>query len=431
MKSDDLRINVYGDSLESWAIAACLAQSDFKTSICKGPESEVSIKVNQTYSEPNLDLLIDDMLSSGKLSMKQTLFNKANIHWIVYKGKSLDQLLKFILLLCDNSIPQKIIITTNLGVGTHDFISSNIQQTAINESFSLCHELITIPTFIREGSAIKDFYSPPLLLIGTDSIEAKNTATYLLEKTFEKAGNTRLLSGSEVEVVNNAVSAFLAMRVSFVNELANLIEEQQLSFSAIIEAMSCDPRFGNIYNQAGCGFGGIALEQSVSNIQDLFKNSESGSLMMKATLDINNDQKDILFRKFWQFYNSDISGKRVVIWGASFRANTASLTNSPVINLVNALGSENVEVHIYDPVAFENFADSEYFDFPITITKSLYEATENADALFIVTDWEEFKAADFVKLKNKLKKPVIFDGRNLYEPEEVKRNGLHYFGIGQ
>lgn len=431
LTSSSHKVNVYGESLEAKTIAACLAKSGFFVGITEGLSCDINYHEKYLASEPGLNQLLEDMSAVGQLNHYSRKRSDANIHWVVYKGKSSDSLIKFILsLVRGKTEKQHIILTTSLGIGTHETIKLEVDLLLSRSESNEQHEIITIPTFFREGTAISDFYAPQLLLIGTEEVPSNTIVSTLLSDTLGNARETRFMEGVDVEVVNNAISAFLAMRVSFINELSTLLESRNANFMSIIDAMSCDPRFGKNYNQAGCGFGGVALQEAVVNIQNLFKGFDSGSLMMQATLDINEDQKDILFRKFWRYFESDLSNKKVAIWGATFRPDTSSLINSPAINLVNALISESVEVNLYDPMIKSSKLDAELFDGSINVSFSKYEAIKGVDALFIVTDWDEFKDVDFELIKSNLNNPVIFDGRNIYEIQKMNQVGITYFGIG-
>ncbi len=430
--NESLKVNVYGRSLEAKTVAACLADNDFYVNNCLGLSCDLPVPESPSLVEPQLEDLIQDGLKRGLLKSKDKPNDDANIHWVVYRGNNQSNIVRFIVsLIAKKKGKQTIILTTNLPVGTHETIKLEVKKIIDDLDINEAYDVISIPLFFREGSLIQDFYDPPILLIGADRDTSHSIVEMLLSKTLKSAKHVRYMTGTEVEIVNNAVSAFLAMRVSFLNELALLLETKNIDFGPIVGAMSCDPRFGTYYNKPGCGFGGIALQESAKNIQNLFKDFSFGSLMMQATLDINENQKDLLFRKFWQFFGSKVAGKKVAVWGGAFRANTSSIINSPAIVLMDALISEKVDINFYDPMVKPNsFADTISSDL-ITTCDSMSDSLDGADALFIVTDWEEFRTVDLNNVKNLLNIPVIFDGRNLFKAKKMMELGFQYFGIGR
>lgn len=432
MSNNPLCINVFGDSIEAAAISSCLASDVKSVNLVSKNSSRLNKVLKSNHADHKLEVLYKEACNSGRLMVSSQKNENANIHWIVYKSKDYNEVKQLVDDILRTKVDkQYLILSSLLPIGTHDRLNFHISDKYKSGDCSSQHELITIPQFFREGNAVQDFFYPPSLLIGTKSESASEVVSRLLNKTIINSKNVFYMPGVNVEVVNNAVSAFLAMRVSFINELSTMLEARGIDYDMAMNAMSSDPRFGDLYNKAGCGFGGIALHESVINIQNLFHDLSAGSLMMQATLDINDSQKDILFRKFWQFYNTNIKGKKVVIWGAAFRANTSSIENSPSITLVEALLAESVTVTIYDPMANPSFANKFSNDNRVSVVENMYSALDQADALFIVTDWPEFKGAELKVIKSKLAVPVIFDGRNIYDPEIIKSEGIDYYGIGR
>ena len=312
-----------------------------------------------------------------------------------------------------------------MGVGTYKYIYRKFTEQY--EGFRLA----TIPPFIREGRAIKDFESPELLLIGTDSTTLISKISSILSSIIENASKVMFVSGTEAEFIRTSICSVLATRLSLINEISELAEDLDIDINIVIDGMGADSRVGNEYLQPGCGFGGVTLSQEVNNLLEVLSNSSSGSAMLKAVVETNQNQKEVLFRKFWQYNNSDILGLKVAIWGASFKPNSSSTVNSPIHDLIDVLTAQGCEVAVYDPAAKESLlANCGCLD-GVVICDSKTDAVRDADALFIVTAWEEFFSPDFIELKKLMKRNVIFDGRNIYEPGEVEAFGFDYFAVGR
>jgi len=222
----------------------------------------------------------------------------------------------------------------------------------------------------------------------------------------------------------------LALRLGYINELANLADQLNVDISVVQEGMGSDPRVGHHYLAPGCGFGGQNFAAYVSTFSGILQQQRETSLL-KTVLDENELQKELLFRKLWQYYQGDIRGKTVAIWGASFKPGTASIDHAPSIKVIDALISQGVRVRLHDPEAVANlqlhYRDEEL----ITYAEELLEAAEGADALLLVTEWAEYWSPDYVGLLAKMRTPLIIDGRNIFDRDMLTQYGFEYIGVGR
>ena len=215
------------------------------------------------------------------------------------------------------------------------------------------------------------------------------------------------------------------------NEMASLAEQTGVDIDVIRECIGSDPRIGRDYLYPGCGYGGKALEENITTVAKQLNNRHDDLGLLETVSRINDRQKDLLFRKIWKFFKTEIKNKTIAIWGASFKPGSSSLSGAPAVSLINSLIAHSVKVSVYDPQATkqlkELYGNSKF----VEIVEHRDHALESADVLVICTEWKEFWSPDFDKIKLKVKEKVIFDGRNLYSPEIMKELGIVYFAVGR
>ncbi len=291
-------------------------------------------------------------------------------------------------------------------------------------------EVCSVPLLVREGRAISDFSRPNLILLGCDSDKAARKAE-LLFYPFNRVKNCiKRVSSTEAEFSNFAGHAMLATRLSFMNEMASLAERLNVDIEVVRECIGLDPRIGKDYLYPGCGFGGRTLEANLKKVAKKLKQRGDDLGLLEVVDKINERQKDLLFRKIWQFFNGQLSGKTIAIWGVAFKPETDSINGSPAIILAESLLAYGCKVRIYDPKAMNSFKTIFPKHEQIVYCKSSIECVEETDVLAICTEWKEFWSPDFQALSNKLKAKAIFDGRNIYSKNLTEEYGIKYFGIG-
>lgn len=421
-----MNIALYGNTLESYVAATSLCSFGHTIKLFTADSNLTADDSRFIESEPGLRKLIEKNKERGVLIIKGEISPiDAELHWVFFKGDSFQKLESLLFGICENNSSVNLILSTSLGIGSYKVIKQKFSDGFDN------FNLATIPPFIREGRATKDFESPELLLIGAESTQLISKISTALSTIIEAANKVMFVSGTEAEFIKTSICTFLATRLSLINEISGLAEDLEIDINTVIDGVGADSRIGYEYLQPGCGFGGVTLSQEVHNLLDVLSNSSTGSAMLKAVFETNVKQKEALFRKFWQYNNANISGLKVAIWGASFKPNSSSIINSPIHELIDVLTAQGCEIYIYDPAALDSLL-KDYGELEnVHFYDTKMEAARSSDALFIITAWKEFFEPDFFKLKQLMRCPVIFDGRNIYEPGEVEAFGFEYFGIGR
>jgi UDPglucose 6-dehydrogenase len=233
------------------------------------------------------------------------------------------------------------------------------------------------------------------------------------------------------EFTKYAINGMLATKLSFMNEMANLADQLGVDIEQVRKGVGSDPRIGYDYIYPGCGFGGLKFSQELLQLAATVEENVEESFLLKTVLDTNEQQKEVLFRKAWTHWGTRLEGRTVAMLGASFKPNTDHIDNSPSLVLMESLWAQGVIVRLYDPKALGRVADHYGERGDLVLCDSLYQAANGADGLMIVTEWKEFWSPDFERLGALMKARLIFDGRNLYDPEYMKELGFTYFGVGR
>lgn len=423
-----MKVSIYGNTLEAHTAAISLSlHGNEVTHFYKSFNPDIN--ENQFISnEPRLKSKLDKASSGGDLLVTEaSRFQQSDIHWVFYKDKDPNALHSFIDGLIKSNDVTPLVLSTTLGIGTFNSISKRFESQIIEGKLKIA----TLPPFIREGNAFSDFEKPELLLIGTDDSYLISTLSNLLSPIIDNASKVMFVSGTEAEFIKTSICSILATRLSLINELASLAEEFHIDINTVIEGVGADSRVGSAYLQPGCGFGGLTLPQEVENLLHQFSKASSASAMLQAVSETNQNQKELLFRKFWSYHKANISNLKVAIWGASFKPNSSSIVNSPIHELVEALIAQGCDINIYDPASIASLS-SQYSGYAnVELYDDKYHAAKGSDALFIVTGWEEFMDPDFILLKQQMNKALIFDGRNIYDPGELEEFGFEYFAVGR
>ncbi len=325
----------------------------------------------------------------------------------------------------------KIVVNkSTVPVGTAKKVS-DIIQSKTKHPFSV----VSNPEFLKEGSAIDDFLKPDRVVIGTDSDEAWNAMKELYEP-FVRQGNPIIrMNNLSAEMTKYAANAMLATKISFINEIALLCDRVGADVESVRSGITSDVRIGRHFLYPGPGYGGSCFPKDV---KALLKTGKEHGLSMKvvgAAEEANERQKQVLGEKILKFFGTSLSGKTVAIWGLAFKPNTDDMREAPSLVLIETLLKAGAKVQAFDPIAHETAPQAlqqmglDLKNFSLSDTD--YGALEGADALAVVTEWNEFRNPDFDRIKSLLKSPVIFDGRNIWKPESLKKRGFQYFGIGR
>jgi UDPglucose 6-dehydrogenase len=290
-------------------------------------------------------------------------------------------------------------------------------------------DVVSNPEFLREGYAVDDFMKPDRIVIGSDSPKALEIMRTLYEP-FVRQGNPIFeMDIASAEVTKYASNSYLAMRITFMNELANYCEQVGADVELIRRGMGADDRIGKRFLFPGIGYGGSCFPKDVKALIRSAAVTDSPLNILAAVDKANERQKLVLTDKISRYFGKSLKGKKIAVWGLAFKPNTDDMREAPSIPIIKKLLNDGAEVSVYDPVAMETC--KKFFKESVRYAGDNYSALENADALVVVTEWNEFRVVDLQKVKSLLHEAVIFDGRNIYDPEAMKKAGFKYFGIGR
>jgi UDPglucose 6-dehydrogenase len=291
-------------------------------------------------------------------------------------------------------------------------------------------DMVSNPEFLKEGAAIADFMKPDRVVVGTDSDHAAELMRSLYEPFTRNHDRMIVMDVRSAELTKYAANAMLATKISFMNELANLAERFGADIESVRIGLGSDPRIGYAFIYPGVGYGGSCFPKDVQALQRSAQNVGYDATILAAVESVNNRQKQVLFTKIKAHFG-DLRDKTVAIWGLAFKPNTDDMREASSRVLMESLWSAGAKVRAYDPVAMPECSRIYGERADLTLCATGPEALQGADALAIVTEWQEFRSPDFEHIKTVLRTPVIFDGRNLYDPDQMAKAGFSYYAIGR
>ncbi|WP_374557911.1 UDP-glucose dehydrogenase family protein [Aquitalea pelogenes] len=324
-----------------------------------------------------------------------------------------------------------VIDKSTVPVGTADKVKAVISETLLQRGVDAGFAVVSNPEFLKEGAAVEDFMRPDRIIVGADDERAIKLMRELYAPFTRNHDRMIVMDVRSAELSKYAANAMLATRISFMNELANLAEKLGADIEQVRIGIGSDPRIGFHFLYAGCGYGGSCFPKDVQALIRAAEETELPLKVLQAVEDANDAQKNVLLNKIKHRFGADLSGKTFAVWGLAFKPNTDDMRVAPSIVLIEGLLALGAEVVAYDPVAmtearrvFGERAGLRYATSPLA-------AAQDSDALAIVTEWKEFRAPNFDALKSALKNPVVFDGRNMYVPEQMRQRGFEYDTIGR
>ena len=278
---------------------------------------------------------------------------------------------------------------------------------------------------------IQNFRRPDRILLGSESEPAVAQMRELYTPYNRNRDVMMVMSPRSAELSKFASNAMLATRISFMNEMADVAESVGADIEEVRQGMGSDQRIGFDYLYPGTGFGGPNFAKDVASLADTVRAAGSRGQLLDAVLEINRQQREVLFRKAWRHFDMDFPGKRVALWGSAYKPGSSDIRNAPSIRLIEALLGQGAEVQLYDPEAMDAVRSCFSSTEKLFYGENHYQVLEQSDALMVVTEWKPFWSPDFDQLLQRMKRPVIFDGRNLYRPEVMQKLGIVYYGIGR
>jgi len=439
-----MRLTIFGSGYVGLVQGACMAEMGNHV-VCYDIDEEKIARIkngDMPIYEPGLEAYVERNVEAGRLEFT-TDVKKAVDHGLfqfVAVGTPPDEDgsadLKHVLAvaraIAENMDDYRIVVDkSTVPVGTADKVRAEIEKVLEENGKSVEFDVVSNPEFLKEGAAISDFMKPDRIIVGTDNPRT----TELLRSLYEpfNRNHDRLISMDikSAELTKYAANAMLATKISFMNELANLAERFGADIEAVRLGMGSDPRIGYHFIYPGAGYGGSCFPKDVQALARSADSSGYEAELLNAVEAVNYRQKHRLFEKLSGHYGGDLKGKTIAVWGLSFKPNTDDMREAPSRVLMEALWEAGATVQAYDPEAMEETARIYPDHDGLALCDQAYDAVEGADALVIVTEWQEFRSPDFEVLKQKLADSVVVDGRNLYEPETVEALGLKYYAIGR
>lgn len=430
-----MKIAVIGTGYVGLVSGVCFSETGVEVTCIDNNQDKID-KLNRgeiPIYEPTLDVLMRRNFSEDRLKFTLDLragIENADIIFLALPtpesedgSADLSYVLKMAETLSGMITSYKVIVNkSTVPVGTAAKV-----QAIFDEKCKVMVDVVSNPEFLREGFAVEDFLKPDRIVIGSSSEAAIELMTKLY-KPFVRQGNPIfIMDEKSAELTKYAGNAFLAMKISFMNEMANIAEKVGANIEFVRKGIGTDHRIGGAFLYAGLGYGGSCFPKDVKAIQKIASDNDYDFKLVNSVLEVNQLQREKFFDKIKS--NIDLKGKKIALWGLSFKPNTDDIREAPALYIIEKLLSSGATVFAYDPEGMTN-VKKELGD-KIHYCQNMYEALEGADALVIVTEWTVFRTPDFDKMKSLMTGNIIFDGRNLFDLEEMKEQGYKYFSIGR
>ena len=320
-----------------------------------------------------------------------------------------------------------VVNKSTVTVGTADRVSEILQDFGLvaGEDF----DVVSNPEFLREGVAVPDFMKPERVIIGTESERAAEIMKSLYEPFVRQGNPIVVMDARSAELTKYAANSFLATKISFINEVANLCEKLGANVDQVRHGMGLDSRIGNLFLYPGIGFGGSCFPKDVQALRNTATQNGYTFKILDAVLEVNNSQRNLLASRIIERFGGSLDGKKIAIWGLSFKAQTDDVRESPAHSVINGLLEAGAEIFAFDPEAIET--TRAVFGDKLNYGSDPYDVLTDADALAVCTEWHEFRRPDYDRVRELMKNPLVFDGRNLFRPEKMKQFGWEYYSIGR
>jgi UDPglucose 6-dehydrogenase len=439
-----MKLTIHGSGYVGLVTGACLAEVGNHVLCLDVDEAKIkALRDGQIpIYEPGLEEMVQRNFAAGRLSFS-TDIEAAVEHGLVQfiavgtppdEDGSAD--LQYVLAVAKNigrymSDDKVVVDKSTVPVGTADRVKQAVGAALAERNSSLGFDVVSNPEFLKEGAAVGDFMKPDRIIIGTDSERAAKLLRQIYEPFSRNHDKLIQMDIRSAELTKYAANGILATKISFMNELANLAELYGADIEKVRVGIGSDPRIGYSFIYPGCGYGGSCFPKDVSALAQSAGEIGYQAELIQAVENVNNRQKKLLAEKILRHFNGDIAGRNFAVWGLAFKPNTDDMRAAPSRDLMEAIWAAGGTVSAYDPQAGEEAGRLYGQRSDLTLCESAEAALPGADALIIVTEWQEFRSPDFDLIKKSLREPVIFDGRNVYNPETLAELGISYYGIGR
>ena len=433
-----MNIAVVGTGYVGLVTGTCFAETGNNVICVDIDEKKVEAMRNGKIPifEPGLDLLFERNTKQGRLSFTTDLKKavepadiiflalptppgedgSADLSYILGVAKDLSEIITEYKVIVDKS---------TVPVGTSEKVHAAIAKNCSEDLF----DVVSNPEFLREGVAVDDFLKPDRVVIGTNSEKARSAMSKLYDPFVRQGNPIIFMDKRSSEMTKYAANSYLATRISFMNEIANLCERVGANVDSVRKGMGSDNRIGKRFLFPGVGYGGSCFPKDVQALAKTAGEYDYEFKILNSVMNVNSIQKFVLADKLKQFFDYDMTGKKIAVWGLAFKPNTDDIREAPALYIIEELLKAGANVRAFDPEAMENI--EAIFGDRITLCKNQYEALEGSDVLAIITEWSVFRTPNFDTVKEKLGQNVIFDGRNLYDLKDMEERGFYYESIGR
>lgn len=439
-----MKVTIFGSGYVGLVTGACLAEVGNEV-LCVDVDQDKIDRLNRgevPIHEPGLDAIIERSRQAKRLhfttdideGVRHGLFQfiavgtppdedgSADLQYVTAVARSIgERMTDYRIVVNKSTVP----------VGTADRVRNTIDESLKARASSIEFDVVSNPEFLKEGAAIEDFMKPDRIVIGTDNPRTTELLRALYAPFNRNHDRLVCMDIRSAELTKYAANAMLATKISFMNELANLAERLGADIEKVRVGIGSDPRIGYHFIYPGCGYGGSCFPKDVKALERTARDVNYPAPLLKAVEAVNERQKERLFEKISQYFGGELNDKTIAVWGLAFKPNTDDMREASSRVLMERLWSQGAKVRAFDPVALEETARIYGARADLVLCEGPEDTLEGADALAIVTEWNLFRSPDFNLIHSKLKRPVIFDGRNLYDPQTLKTLGFAYYAIGR
>jgi UDPglucose 6-dehydrogenase len=432
-----MKISVIGTGYVGLVTGTCFAETG-NTVTCVDIDKEKIRKLQQgiiTIYEPGLEQLFERNIKQQRLTFTTNLeegIHEAQIIFLALPtppGEDGSADLKYILKVAEDLGPllkdyTVLVDKSTVPVGTTEKVKAKIASKAKVE-----FDVVSNPEFLREGVAVEDFMKPDRVVIGTTSQRARKVMETLYAPFVRQGNPIIFMDDRSAELTKYAANSFLATKITFMNEIANLCELLGADVDSVRRGVGTDSRIGKRFLFPGIGYGGSCFPKDVQALAKSSSDAKYDFKILRAVMDVNSSQKTRLIPRIKEFFKGDLKGKTIAIWGLAFKPHTDDIREAPALYNIEALLKEGVKLKVHDPEGMENV--KKIIGDKVEYCETPYDAAAGADAIFIATEWPEFRTPDFERLSGILKNRIIFDGRNLYDLNTMKEMGYTYYSVGR
>lgn len=433
-----MKIAIIGTGYVGLVTGTCFAETGNNVFCVDNNEKKVAkLKNGETpIYEPGLDVLLERNIKEKRISFTTSLAEGIKDAQVIFlalptpPGKDGEADLQYVLGVAsdlgDLITSYKVIVNkSTVPVGTAEKVAAVLAQKLDKELY----DVVSNPEFLREGVAVDDFLKPDRVVIGTSSEKAKKIMEELYQPFVRQGNPIFFMDERSSEMTKYAANSYLAMRISFMNEMANLCERAGANVDMVRVGMGSDSRIGKRFLFPGVGYGGSCFPKDVQALARTARQHDYDFKLVETTMEVNYLQKTRLGKKIKNVFGNDLTGRKFAIWGLAFKPETDDIREAPALELINEILAAGGTVSVFDPEAMNNV--KEIMGDKISYGSDEYESLQDADALLIVTEWNEFRNPDFDRIRTALKQPFVFDGRNVFSLEKMAEQGFYYESMGR